>query len=289
METNGDEHFPSSGNTKSEDGAKKRDNQYIYWSLTWNNYVLETLEIIFPILKCECDWYIIQEETGDAGNSHLQGTLKLKKKKRMSELKRIHHQIHWEVTQRIHASACYCSKYEKRTGKIWTHNFDVPEIIKNDFKPYGWQLEILDIISKDPDPRVINWFWSRNGGIGKSEMAVWLYDYKDALVCMGKAQDIFYLLHKEKNRRKIIVFDVTKEKMEYFHYSTIESIKNGYVVSGKYNSTCIRFNRPHIIIFANSPPDRSKMTELGRWHIVDLSIQKESWIKELNPDVTLGL
>lgn len=274
METSGDDQLSLLGNTKSNNDAKKRENQFIYWCLTWNGYDLETMEIIFTILRHECDWFIIQEETGDAGNKHLQGTLKLKKKKRISELKRIHASIHWECTVRIHASACYCSNVAKRTGKIWTHHFDIPDTITSTFEPYGWQLEIVDIIKQEPHPRIINWFWSRDGGVGKSEMALWLYDTQNALLCMGKSTDIFHIMSKEKNRRRLFVFDVTKDKMEYFQYSTIESIKNGYVVSGKYDSTVIKFNRPHIIVFANTAPDKSRMTIQDRWHIVEIKTEQ---------------
>lgn len=270
METNGDRKLESLGNTETSDSANKRCNQYIYWSLTWNNYPMETMEIIFPILRSECDWFIIQEELGESKTPHLQGCLKLKKKKRLTELKKIHGCIHWEVTQKIHASAYYCSNAEKRHGKIWTHHFDIPDIIENNFEPYGWQLEIVDLIKEKPHPRMINWFWSYCGGVGKSEMALWLYDFKSALVCMGKSSDIFHLLSKEKNRRQIIVFDITKDKMEFFQYSTLESIKNGYVMSGKYDSSAVRFNRPHIIVFANTPPDTTRMTEEDRWNIVEI-------------------
>lgn len=273
MEINGDEPSHPSGNTKAEGCADNRDSQYIYWCMTWNNYDMETMEIIFPILRHECDWYIIQEEKGESGTLHLQGTIKLKKRKRLTELKRFHHQISWRATIRIHASACYCSNKSKRHGKIWTHNFEIPDELINTFKPYGWQLEILDIIKEPekPDGRTIHWYWSRDGGVGKSEMALWLYDYKNALVCMGKANDIFHILKKEKNRRQIFVFDVTKDKMEYFQYSTLESIKNGYIMSGKYDGSAVRFNRPHIIVFANIPPDTSRMTNKDRWHIVEIT------------------
>lgn len=75
---------------------------------------------------------------------------------------------------------------------------------------------------------------------------------------------------KQKNRRHIIVFDITKDKMEHFQYSTIEQIKNGYIMSGKYDSTSLRFNKPHIIVFANTPPDKSRMTIKDRWNIVKI-------------------
>jgi len=47
----------------------------------------------------------------------------------------------------------------------------------------------------------------------------------------------------------------------------LESIKNGLFFSGKYESTQVVMNSPHLIIFANEPPDKSKMSA-DRWHIV---------------------
>lgn len=272
MEMSGDEKNSEFGNTESNSARKKRDNQYVYWFFTYNGYDVEIMEIILSVLRGECDWFIIQEETGESGNKHLQGTLKLKKKKRRTELTRLVNGPHYEVTHKVTASACYCSNKDKRTGQIWTHNFTVPETITNTFEPYGWQLKVIDIVDGPVHPRLIHWFWEPFGGVGKSELAVWLYDKRQASICMGKANDIFHVLRKEINRRKIIVFDITKEKMEHFHYSTIEQIKNGFIVSGKYDSTHVRFDRPHIICFANTPPDKTKMTSNERWDIHEINI-----------------
>lgn len=274
-ETNRDVTLLPSGNTKAEGSAQKQDYQYKYWCLTWNDYDLETLEIICNILKHEVHWYILQEETGASGNKHIQGTLHMLKKTRLTELKRIHGKIHWEVTKQISASCCYCSNKDKRTGDLFTYNFSVPNSVHNDFEPYGWQLDVIDILKKKPHPRLINWFWEPDGGVGKSELAIWLYDRMNALVCMGKAQDIFHILSKYPDRRKIIVFDITKEKMEFFNYSTIEQIKNGYVCSGKYDSCILRFERPHIVVFSNMEPDTHKLTTKDRWNIVKITLKQQ--------------
>lgn len=276
IETNRDEQLSVVGNTKATTDANKQTNQRLYWSFTWNNYDSELIEIVLNILRHECDWFIMQEEAGEEKNTpHIQGTLKWKKRKRITEIFSIHYKISWRATERITSMAAYCSNKEKRTGKIWTHNFDIPEIIENNFKPYGWQLMVLDILKEKPDDRIINWFWEPNGGIGKSEMALWLYDNMNALLCMGKANDIFHIISKNKDRRKIFVFDITKEKMEHFSYSTLEMIKNGYIISGKYDSNIVRFNRPHIIVFANTGPDKSKLTINKRWNIINLTQQPE--------------
>lgn len=261
------------GNTEQQCNANKQDNQYVYWSFTWNNYHKEMIEIIFNVLKSECDWYIIQEEEGEEKNTpHLQGTLKLKKRKRLSELRRIYDKISWRATMKIACMAAYCSRKEKRTGRIWTLNFDIVDEIVSDFKPYGWQLEVIEILEKKPHDRIINWFWEPRGGVGKSEFAIWLFNNMNALLCMGKTSDIFHIMSKEKSRRGIFIFDITKEKMEHFQYTTIELIKNGYIISGKYDSSIVTFPRPHIIVFANTEPDRSKLTSHERWNIVKIKI-----------------
>lgn len=172
----------------------------------------------------------------------------------------------------ISASAIYCSRISKRVGQIFLHNFTLPNIPKPRAEPFGWQLQVLDIIDKPPHPRHINWFWERNGGVGKSELAIWLYVNRNALVCMGKAQDIFHVIAKEPTRREIIIFDITKEKMEHFCYSNLELIKNGYIMSGKYDSSIVYFDRPHVIVFANTPPDYSKMTNTDRWNVIKIEV-----------------
>ena len=65
---------------------------------------------------------------GEGGTEHLQGTLKLKNRKRLTGMKTmIGHTVYWEITKCIKASLAYCSKQETRTGKLWVHGIDVEE------------------------------------------------------------------------------------------------------------------------------------------------------------------
>ncbi len=50
-------------------------------------------------------------------------------------------------------------------------------------------------------------------------------------------------------------------------YDSIEQLKNGYFVSTKYESCQCIFNPPVVIIFANFPPNRAKMSE-DRWFVM---------------------
>ena len=102
-------------------GSKKQGNQYISWFFTWNNY--EEYDGVNLAIKLDsiCDKYIFQEETGQNGTKHLQGSMHLKVRARLTELKKINPNIHWECTRNCSAADKYCCKEETRTGKIWKH------------------------------------------------------------------------------------------------------------------------------------------------------------------------
>lgn len=251
------------GNTGTR--TRKQESQYNYWFFTFNNYLVEQIEQIEQVFKHECKWYIFQEETGESGTPHLQGTICLQKKQRLTQLKHIEPSIHWEPTKSVKASIEYCTKYESRSGKIYSYGIKIPEPLDT-IEPYGWQLDVMEIIKSKPDKRHIHWFWEPNGGVGKSELTCYLYDNHNALCVDGKGTDIFHALSKYPNRRKLIVVDVPKCNSGFINLGAIEKLKNGMVFSGKYDSDMVRFNRPHVIVFANIPPNLEDMTE-GRFVI----------------------
>ena len=54
----------------------------------------------------------------------------------------------------------------------------------------------------------------------------------------------------------------------------MEAIKNGCFFSGKYESGMVRFNSPHILVFANEPPERTKLSQ-DRWCVFALRDESE--------------
>jgi len=244
--------------------------QYKYWFFTFNNYLETDPETIETIFKSECKWFIFQEEIGEkCGTRHLQGTICLLKKQRLTELKRIDPKIRWESTKCVKSSIAYCTKKESRNGKQWHYGIDIPEPIEIE-KPTGWQLDVIKIINQPVDKRKIYWFWERDGNIGKSELCKYLVVEKDALMVSGKANDAYHMISKFPKKRKLIVFDIPRSNLGYVSYGAIEQIKNGLVFSGKYDSCQIVFNRPHVIIFANEPPLCEEMSK-DRWNIVEIT------------------
>lgn len=244
--------------------VKKQVNQSLYYCFTFNNYTEEDIEKIETILKHESDWYLFQEEKGDNGTIHLQGTLKLKKKQRITELKKWNPKIHWESTKSISASLSYCQKKSSRYGRVFSKGVEIEEEIEIE-EPYGWQLEIIDILKNKPDKRKIYWYWEPNGNMGKTTLCKYLVVKEGALILSGKSTDMFHALSKSKNK-KLIIIDCPRSMTDYLNYGAIEQIKNGLVFSGKYEGCQLVFNTPHIIIFSNEEPDTSKMSN-DRWVI----------------------
>lgn len=273
METNGDSQILPLGNTEPKVDAKNRDNQYVYYSFTWNNYDLEILEIVFNVLKHECDWYIIQEELGESGTPHLQGTLKLKRKKRIEQLFKINPNISWRITIKISCMAVYCSRKDKRHGKLWTHNFDIPQTVHVE-EPYGWQLEVMDIITKPPHPRHIYWFWEPTGGIGKTELCRYLAVKHKAIILNGKTSDILHVVSKYHEKSNIYIINIPRCTKEHINYQAMELVKDGIFMSGKYDGQMIVIDRPHLIVFANQEPERHRMS-LDKWIIKEIKIELE--------------
>lgn len=135
-----------------------------------------------------------------------------------------------------------------------------------------WQQELANVVSDSPDPRKVNWLWSVQGNVGKSYMADYLAAFHDALILTpGKKQDLTYIW--TQNPKPICIFDLSRTVApdpELRHgpldviYSLMEDLKNGRMTSTKYESKSVFFAVPHVIVFANFEPDRSKMSE-DRW------------------------
>lgn len=140
-----------------------------------------------------------------------------------------------------------------------------------------WQQTLLDRLLLAPDPRKVMWRWERVGNIGKSFFAKYLTVLHGALKLEpGKKMDLAYIFAQKPS--KIVIFDLArttapdpdsqKTPLDVI-YSLMESLKNGYLISTKYDSRAVVFEVPHVLVFANFPPDTSKMSN-DRWDIEEL-------------------
>lgn len=246
--------------------SSKQGVQKPYWCFTFNNYTTTDIETIEAIFKVECDWYLFQEEIGNVEKTpHLQGCVKFKGKgKRLTEVIKYNKDIHWEKTNKVSPSIIYACRADKRApnGQLFYHNITLPEIAEpiELTEPYGWQLEVMDILKEKPHPRHIYWFWEETGNIGKTELCKYLAVKHQATIITGKTSDIFNAVLRAKSK-KIFIVNIPKSLQDFVNYGAIEAVKDGLLYSGKYEGGQVVFNRPHIFVFSNQPPDRTKMSE----------------------------
>lgn len=136
---------------------------------------------------------------------------------------------------------------------------------------YDWQKDIIEIIKAPADDRKVFWYWSVRGNVGKSQFVKHLcMNYNAILLTKGKYNDICNLIFKANMiMNNIVVFDLPRNNGNSISYDAIESIKNGMITNMKYETGFVCFPSPHILVFANEPPDECKLSA-DRWIITEL-------------------
>lgn len=239
----------------------------VHHFFTFNNYDSADIYILEKCLGEICYMFCFQEECVET--PHLQGVISLKKRGRWTEFG-LPRKIHWEAVRDVTASYRYCSDFEKRTGGIWTKNFQVPyHFSLTNFFP--WQQDILKTLSSEPDDRSVWWFWSERGGIGKSTFVKHLIMNKNAIaLTKGRYSDVCNLIFKTNmDKCRCVIFDLPRNNGNRISYDAIESIKNGMIVNMKYETGGMCFRSPHVLVFANSPPNEEALSN-DRWHVREL-------------------
>ena len=178
------------------------------------------------------------------------------------------------------------AKYPKFVKEIghWESEKDALAALEKEMEgqqPKPWQQKVIDFVSVDPDPRKVFWVWSEAGNMGKTWVGKYLRLNHNALILEpGRRADLAYIF--AGNIKKTVVIDLPRTTApsadsDQCHtamnglYNFIESLKNGYMISSKYESREVTFTVPHVVCFANYPPDKSKLSA-DRW--VVLCLQK---------------
>lgn len=259
------------GNTNYLSPPAKRAVPAKQWCFTaWQD--MEGTETFLESLKKydSIKYYYGEEITPSTGVVHYQGFLTSDTKIRPIEKFKTKN-VHWEKMRGdIESNITYCSK----DGKVTT-NMRFKKKVQDPLEgltPYSWQSEILDIVSGSVDPRKIYWYWESTGGTGKSALCKHICMNHQALCVGGKGPDIKYAVvsYLEERDLDIVIYDIPRNIGNNVSYSSIEEIKNGCLFSTKYESGMKIFNSPHIIVFANEPPEVSNLSA-DRWVVVDIS------------------
>lgn len=252
---------------KKQDAPKKR------WCLTLNNYSDEEYSSLINFFSSNrLNKWIIGKERGEKNDTpHLQMYVDFKDKIRFTALKKINERLHIEGTRGSEGdNVKYCSK----EGNFKYANLKVPKPLRklaceDNFFP--WQEDIIKIVQEQPDERTIYWFYSEDGGRGKTTFCKYLVRYHDAIVLGGKASDMKHSI-SEYNKingycPELIISNISKSfDPKYLSYGGIEECKDMLFHSGKYEGGMVDGNCPHLIVFANFYPETDKMMK-DRWYI----------------------
>lgn len=121
-----------------------------------------------------------------------------------------------------------------------------------------WQQQVVQTLAQEPHDRRIDWIIDYEGGKGKTFLAKHLVTKQQAFYTNGgKAIDIFHAYQGQR----IVIFDFVRETQDFVNYGAIEAIKNGIMSSNKYDSTLKVYNTPHVVVFANFPPQENKLSK----------------------------
>lgn len=202
-----------------------------------------------------CDKYVFGEEYGKSGETpHIQGAFILKNKMRAKTIQD-NFFTNGATLRKLKNWSCAYEYCKKEGNNIMTN---IKEF-KIDIKLNEWENEIVEMIKNKPDDRNIYWYYGKQG-IGKTTFLKWLCLNHGAIVLSGKIADIkngIIDYQKQNNDTpNIIVSNLSfNTKMDRLDYDGYETIKDMFFYSGKYEGGMVNGENPHLLIFANNPPE----------------------------------
>ena len=243
--------------------------------------------------------WVFQEELSDSGYRHYQVRGHLYKKKTASAAKVFlqpileGHVTPTSTTVHENNSFNYCMKADTRVNGPWTDKdpeFEDPPPLTRQLRTfieqigpdkaglYSWQKELLGLVQKTDDRQIICVVDDGIGNNGKSIFGEYLEynriayevppmtDMQDMMqCCMGIPGQKCYLVDMPRAMKK--------EKLAGF-YSGLEALKNGVMYDKRFSFKKRRIDRPQIVVFTNSFPDR-RLLSPDRWkiyHMVDRAL-----------------
>ena len=267
------------------------------WAFTWHDYPDDHQEV-FTNLRSKLKGYVAGKEIcPDTERPHLQGFVQFAKKTRPFTLG-LPRSVHWEAAKGTpEQNYKYCTKdgaYFEWGSCAGLGPYEEPIA---EYKP--WQKELLDIIKSPPDHRHIWWIWEPHGKTGKTTFCKHVSSTMPelhAIALTGKASDMMHgIVEYQKANKKLptTIFVPLPRSFhaEYLSWPGLESVKDMYFFSGKYEGGMVNGPRPHLIIFANWPPPETDQLSADRWMIREIiddklhTTEQARWCRFASPAV----
>lgn len=263
----------------SKEKGKKQSTQLKRFFFTFNNYTEDDVDTTAAALERLSEKFIFQREIGANGTKHLQGAVWLKKRMRREQFPShgLSQKIHWEPTRNEEAVTEYCQKLETSDGgKIYKGGaWPKPLKIIKDEQLRPWQRYIKDLFFTEPDGRTVNWFWEPKGNVGKTSFVKHMlvtFRGKTTFVRGGDEHNIINGLNAvkpmlEKNEFQMMFWDLPKARKGFISSAAVEAVLDGLAFNSKYECGSLEFNPPHVVVFANYPPEDTTILISDRWNI----------------------
>ncbi len=217
--------------------------------------------------------YIIGKEVGESGTPHLQGYVEFGRQYSFKQVKElIGERAHIEKPKGTRKqNVKYCSKEGNFVSTFPLERKERHMKVYADVVWRDWQQKVIDVVKTKPDMRTVHWFWEPTGKVGKSFLSRYLFLKYEAIICSGKAVDVFHQVVKwQENHGEedpiLVIVDIPRSHIDYVSYLAIEKLKDGCLYSGKYEGGAITLDPVHVICFANEEPNKSALSH-DRWHI----------------------
>lgn len=132
----------------------------------------------------------------------------------------------------------------------------------------AWQATLIQTIKVEPHPRRISVVVDPTGCGGKTTFARYIASLFDnvQLLSPGKHADLSYILD---DSTRVLIMDSPRETNERIPWSFLEKVKDGFVLSTKYQPVNKFLGPVHVLVFTNTEPDRSALSA-DRWHVINI-------------------
>lgn len=131
----------------------------------------------------------------------------------------------------------------------------------------SWQRELHTMLLQDNNSRTVFWVVDSVGGGGKSFFSQYaMRDGKGIIFNDFSYRDNSFLYNGEET----VIFDIPRDTdLETVSLQLVEDLKNGYMISQKYEVKKKVFEIPSVLVFSNTRPDATKLSR-DRWCVFNL-------------------
>lgn len=144
---------------------------------------------------------------------------------------------------------------------------------------FPWQEELARIVEEkvdERDDRAVYWVWENRGNAGKSFWASVMATKAGAVVIApDSCREMAYVWSQKQSELVIIDVARTMERDEKWDplrgaFQFVEQLKNGRVLSTKYQSRVVLFPSPMVVFLSNFAPNKKFLSE-DRWMIYKIN------------------